>query len=230
MASIFCWNLALMRKTSKSRSFGMPSAPREGRLPPKICLWNIKLRIQYNRIKYDDFPGVPLRHWVKIFGIILGKSVSYRKLLWNTICKKTIYKNLNICLHFDIKYCLHLNLSLLTNIKNHIFIVYTHHFWILWSDSPFRVYEETSLVVCVTLNHLRPSSRDIVSYALQKSVTWNNTIDGIQYRWKLQLQLYTMGQNKCPSIQAITSGLNQYNTSHLPSIRPASSLAEYMEA
>ena len=65
-----------MRKTSKSRSFGMPSAPREGRWPPKICLWNIKLRIQNNRIKYDDFPGVPLRHGVKIFGIILGKSVS----------------------------------------------------------------------------------------------------------------------------------------------------------
>jgi len=39
-----------------------------------------------------------------------------------------------------------------------------------------------------------------------------------------------MGQNKCPSIQAITSGLNQYNISQLPSIRPASSLAEYMEA
>ena len=137
---------------------------------------------------------------------------------------------MNIFLHFDIKYCLHLNLSLLTNIKNHIFIVYTHHFLILWSDSPFRVYEETSLVVCVTFKHLIPSSRDIVSYALQKSVTWNNTIDGIQYRWKLQLQLYTMGQNKCPSIQAITSGLNQYNTSKLPSIRPGSSLAEYREA
>ena len=96
--------------------------------------------------------------------------------------------------------------------KNHIFIVYTHHFWILWSDSPFRVYEETSIVVCVNFNNLIPSSRDIVTYALQKSVTWNKTIDGIQYRWKLQLQLYTMGQKKNPSIQAISSGLNYHQS------------------
>ena len=107
-----------MRKTSRSRSFGMPSAPREGSLPPKICLWNIKYRIHYNRIQYADFPGVSLGHWVNIFGVILVKSVSYKKYLWNTICNETICKYLNIFLQFDVKYCLHLNLSLSTKYRN----------------------------------------------------------------------------------------------------------------
>ena len=51
-ASGYLWHLALIRKTSRSKSFGMPSAPREGSLPPNSCLYKIKYTIHYNRIPY----------------------------------------------------------------------------------------------------------------------------------------------------------------------------------
>ena len=133
-ASIYNWDLALMRKTSRSRSFGMPSAPREGSLPPNICLWNIKYRIHYNRIPYAvlslhlSWPlSARFRHyfdeirWLQKIFVIIQFVLQQFASTWTNSYDLTYN---NVCI-----WIVHYR----QNIHIHVFIVNAHHFWTLWS-------------------------------------------------------------------------------------------------
>ena len=51
-ASGYLWHLALILKTRRSKSFGTPSEPRDGSLPPNSCLYKIQYTIHYNTVPY----------------------------------------------------------------------------------------------------------------------------------------------------------------------------------